>query len=64
MQYNRYAVEVLICIIATTCLKLLFGGIDNTFLLAFMVSSGMVCVGTSIFCDITQKKERAASEKD
>lgn len=27
------AVEVLICIIATTCLKLLFGGIDNTFLL-------------------------------
>ena len=64
MQYNRYAVEVLICIIATTCLKLLFGGIDNTFLRAFMVSSGMVCVGTSIFCDITQKKERAASEKD
>lgn len=61
---ERYAVEVLICIIATTCLKLLFGGIDNTFLLAFMVSSGMVCVGTSIFCDITQKKERAASEKD
>lgn len=64
MQYNRYAVEVLICIIATTCLKFLFGGIDNTFLLAFMVSSGMVCVGTSIFCDIRQKKERAASEKD